>query len=153
MPCPASPSAGLPLPNDSGLPSASLHTISTHVHPGLSVPRSVKADRQPAMPWQPDIRKWLGAHVLYIEKSTWDDFPPSSEVAATAEHPEPIGARPGPTHSLAAPLHTSWLSRLPEMPISTLVVAGSYGRVGASHQTNMQLTESYSPSLPAAEHP
>lgn len=26
-------------------------------------------------------------------------------------------------------------------------------RVGASHQTNMQLTESYSPSLPAVEHP
>lgn len=150
LPCLASLSAGLPLPSDSGLPSASLQMISAHVRPSLPVPSSVKADRQPTLPWQPELRRWLSAQVLNIEESTRDSFPPSLVVAATAEHPESIGACPGPTHSLAAPLCTSRISHLAEMPISTLAVAGSYGRAGAFHQTNMQLMESYSPSLPAA---
>lgn len=51
--CTASLLAGLPMSNDSGAPSASLLMILAHVHSRLSVPRTMKANRQPALSWQP----------------------------------------------------------------------------------------------------
>lgn len=62
--CPASLSARLPVPSDRGVPSASPQMILAHVPLSLSMPRSVKADRQLALPWQPELSKWLGTHVL-----------------------------------------------------------------------------------------
>lgn len=47
-----------------GAPSVSLLMVSVHIYPKPFVPRSLEADRQPALSWQPQLRKWLSSHVL-----------------------------------------------------------------------------------------